>query len=505
MQLLSYQLAQLVRNTFKLHTLCTGRTLLLHSPAAIPLGPSEDEGGALHPLPATPLGPTQDEGGAPHLLPASELLEQQGCTHCVAQASDSMYLKDNAHHTQQQHGPATLQQAIADRIQTAACDSGSSDNLAVVVLGLDPQPSAGSGAESSLCYKAAGMTDEANCVTSAPECTALQEEAIDSQSVTAAASEDAWFPPKQCSDFNQATGKSFVHALPAELASEFEFADPPEWPGVTMWRDVSQDLLGSIVGSPHQPAAQYKLVHQMAQLPRYADHVHTSWDGFPILSTMSHWLQPHLPRFATSSCPTPLPPHAEGDVCTDIVWGPTEGLETSLLPGSSQVMLSPGTMLQLVPGTDAIPGSCCWDAGDSSACGLEPAEGCSMSFCDALSTHDNTDWLDTTAVALAQVTWGMQSGVHVSRDQGDDAVDQESADAVSPSNSTLVQHVTGRAPDRQHDAVQEWQRYRRGRNFARGSFGEVWHAEKAFAGERFGIDQLMKPDQSVQYWLVWVQ
>ena len=484
MQLLSYHLAQLVCNTLKLHTLCTGRALLLHSPAAIPLGPSEDE------------------GGAPHLLPANELPEQHGCTHCAGQASDSLYMEDNAGHTQQQYGPSTLQQAIADKIQTAAYDSGSSDNLAVVVLGLNPQPSAGPAAESSLCCKAAGMSDEAKCITSAPDCTPLQ--GFDSQCATDTTSADAVIASKQCSDFNQETGKSFGHALPAGLASEFEFADPPEWSGVTMWRDVSQDLLGSIVGSPHEPAAQYKLVQHMAQLPRYADHVHTSWAGSPVLSTMSHWLQPHLPRFATSSCPASPAPHGERRACSDVVWGPQESLAVFLSQGSSQVMLSPGTMLQLVPGTDAIPGSCSWDA-----CSLGPADGCCGSSPDAFSTQDNTDWLATTTVALAQVTSGMYSAAHVSRDQGvelaDDAFDPQPADAVSTSNSTLVQRVTGGAPDRQRVAVQEWQRYHRGRNFARGSFGEVWHAEPAFAGERLGIDRFMDPDQSVQYRLVWVQ
>lgn len=455
---------------------------MLHSQAAIPLGPTHDKWNAPHPLLATPLGPTQDEWGAPHLLPMSELPGVHGCSRSGGQASKSTCMGGSAHQVQQQHGPKSLQQAIADQIQAAAYDSGSSDNLAVVVLDIAPEPSAGSAADSegSLC-------DEAIRATSACECLSLPQGCTDSQWARDTASGDEQTYPKQRSKINQEPDKIFGHASPAETASDFEPDEAPEWPDVTLWRDVSQILLGSSVGRPEEPAAHYKLLQQMAELPRYADHVHTSWAGLPVLSSMSLWLQPHLPRFATSPCPTSPHPHAEGGVHSDVLWGPGEGLEASLAQGSSQVMLSPGTTLQLVPVTDTIPASCSWDAWDSSSCTLGPAEDCFGPLCDASSTQGNTDWLTTTSVALAQVTSSINSEALTGQDQAlpDDGIDKDPADTISSSNSSYVQRVPGTS-EWQHDTVLEWQKYHRGRNFARGSFGEVWHAERASAGEPFG-------------------
>ena len=443
----------------------------------------------LHPSAAIPLGPPQDEWGAPHLLPVSEVPEPHGCNRCVGQASASTCMGCNIHQDQQQHGPMTLQQAVADKIQTAAYDSGSSDNLAVVVLDIAPQPSAGSGAESCLCCKAGSVSDEANCATSTPECVAVQEGCTDSQGARDTAPEDEHTCPKQRSKIQHEPDKILGHALPAEMASgfQFEFAEAPEWPGVTLWRDVSQILQGSIIGRPDKPAAQYKLVQQMAELPRYADHVHTSWAGLPILSSMSLWLQPHLPRFATSPCPTSPHPYAEGGVCSDMLWGPW-GLEASLPQGSSQVMLSPGTMLQLVTGAGAIPASCSWNAWDSSGRTLRPAGDCFKPLYDALNAQDNIEWLTTTSVALAQVTSSMSSEALTSQDQAfaDNVIGQHPAGSVSTSNTSSVQRWPGITSDWQNDTDHKWQKYHRGRKFARGSFGEVWRAERASAGERLG-------------------
>ena len=462
----------------------------------------------LHPPAAIPLMPPGDEWVAPHILPISEVPEPHGCSSNVGQASESTCMGGNTHQDQQQHGPMTLQQAVADKIQAAAYDSGSSDNLAVVVLDIAPQPSAGDGAESSLCCIAGSVSDEANRATSAPEYVALQEGCADSQARDAA-SEDEHTQPEQHSKIKQEPDKILGHALPAEMASgfEFEFADAPEWPGVTLWRDIGQISLGSIVGRPDKPAARYKLLQQMAELPRYADHVHISWAGLPVLSSMSLWLQPHLPRFATSPCPTSPHPYAEGGFCSDMLWGPgaQEDLEASLSQGSSQVMLSPGSMLQLVPGTDAIPASCSWDAWDSSSCTLRPVGDCFGPLCDAFSAQDNTEWLTTTSVAVAQVTSSM-SVEALSQDQAfaDDVVRQHPADTVSTSNASYVQRVPGITSDWQNDTDHQWHKYHRGRNFAHGSFGEVWHAERASAGEELGThgvsDVLQEHTCSVTHW-----
>ena len=391
---------------------------------------------------------------------------------------------------QQQHGPMTLQQAVADNIQAAAYDSGSSDNLAVIVLDIAPQPSAHSGADSCFCCEAGSLSAEADSATSAPECVAVQEGHTDSQGARDTASEDECVHANQRSKIQQEANSMRGHALPAEMAPgcKVEFIEAPEWPGMTVWPDVSQVSLGNVVGRPDQPAAQYKLLQQMAELPRYADHVHTSWAGLPVLSSMSLWLQPHLPRFATSPGPTSPHPHAEGGVCSDVLWGYREGLKASLLQGSSQVMLSPGTMLQLVPGLDAVPARCSWDLLDSRSCTLGPAEDGFGPSCDAFSAGDNPDWLTTTSVALAHITSGMYSEALTGQDQASpqDVISQHPADTVpSMSNSTYVQHVAGRTSNWQHDTAPEWQKYHRGRNFARGSFGEVWHAERAPAGEQF--------------------
>ena len=444
------------------NSVCAGWTLSLSPPAAIP------------------LGPTHGDWGAPHPLSASEVPEQHGCSCSVGKASDIACMEGSAHQDcqdQQQHGPPTLQQAISDKVQTAAYDSGSSDNLAVVVLDLSRQPTADAEANPHLCCKAAGMS-EANCAVSLPQCIALEDES------KGTASADDSFPSNQRRSTNQEPNKIFGRALSAELASgsAFEFGQPPEWSGVTLWHDGSQVSLGSSVGRSDKPTSQYKLLQQMAELPRYADHVHTSWAGLPVLSTTSLWLQPHLPRFATSHCPTSPHPHAEEGICTDVLWGLDEGLEASLHKGSSQVMLSPGTMLQLVPRTDAIPASCSWDAWDSSPCYLGPADNCPGPVCDALHTRDNADWLTTTAVALAEVALDMYFELSTHGPAlPDDALDQHPEDVIPGSDSITVQRVP--VSQWQHGTVHEWQKYHRGRSFARGSFGEVWHAEKASAGE----------------------
>lgn len=453
--------------------LFAGRSLVLSPPTAIPLGPSQDDWGT------TPY--IISAGGAP--LQHRSIQSSKGL--------DSPLLESSGHQDQQQqHGPATLQQAIADEIQTAAYNAGSSDNLAVVVIDVSQHRlPAGAGASSHVCSQPTCMS-EAVCDTSSPLGTGLHKADAADPDI---ASSDEIFLLKHSGRTTKGN-RLLEHALPAELASGFksDAADAPGWSGIALWHDISQISLGSIISRPDKPTACYRLLHQLAELPRYADHLHTSWLGPPVLSTMSSWARPHLPRFATSQGLTPPHPHADEArlvPCTDALWALEEDLKAPLHGGTSQLMLSPGTMLQLVPKTDAIPASCCsWHGWDSQ---LEAANGGSGPLCDDSNTQDCTAWCTPDAVALAWVVAGMYSeGLDHSQILLDDASDRQPADDVFTSDSTPafssdshpVKRVPSRAPEWHHDTVHEWQKYCKGRSFARGSFGEVWHAERTSGG-----------------------
>lgn len=457
-----------------------GRSIVLSPPTAIPLGPSQDEWGTT-PQSISAGGASQQHGSIP---------SSAGLT------LDSPLLESSSYQDQQQqHGPMTLQQAIADDIQTAAYNAGSSDNLAVVVVDVSQhRPSAGAGASSYVCTQPACMS-ESVCDTSSPLGTGPHEAKAADPDI---ASSDGIVLLKH----NRGTteeNRILEHALPAELALGFksDAADMPEWPGIAVWHDISQVSLGSIISRPDTPTAYYRLLQQLAELPRYADHLHTSWVGPPVLSTMSSWAQPHLPRFATSQCLTP--PHPVADEaglgpCADALWAPKESLKAPLHGGTSQVMLSPGTMLRLVPKTDAIPA---WNDWDSH---WEAANDCSGLLCDDSNTLDCTAWFTPDAAALALVVAGMYSeGLDHSQALPDDASDRQPADDGSGLGSTPMRHVASGASDWQHDTVREWQKYSKGRSFARGSFGEVWHAERTIGGPHGEcLPTLQTPDACYQ-------
>ena len=376
-------------------------------------------------------------------------------------------LPEALHQGPQHHGPLTLQQTIADNIQAAAFDAGSSDNLAAVVLDISPQQS---GPASSLQASPA-------CTVSAASSVSVLESQETGCDAAQAKSESAQ------TSMTSSDLETCEHAVRAELPQETqpESAEDSELPGVTLWPDSSQMQLGSIVGRAADGSSHYKLLQQLAELPRFADHIHTSWAGLPVLSSMSLWLQPHLPSHATSHCLTP--PHLHTDGFSSETPGlPHNDQADSSHQTSSQVMLSPGTMLQLIPRDLTIPtsqdrtwtdlwgGDSPWftEAGDDEAGSDSP---------------HSTEVLVSTATAIAQITSGMFSEAPPpSEALPDDAVSQHVERAFLATNASSVQHAPSLTSAWQHDVRQGWQKYGTGGNFARGSFGEVWRAETVHNG-----------------------
>jgi len=395
------------------------------------------------------------------------------------------------HAEQQAHGPDTLQQAIASSIQQAAFDAGSSDNLAVVVLDINPGSSSSIKAQDPAQADASVRSPcNANGTCPQQECKLLlaqqqqqhqqnqhqRQQELDTVADTTYGTEPAF------SSYVKQTGSSHLtdqnsHALPAE---HFDFQTPgfSSLPGVTLWQDNSQIAPGTFIGHATKSGSyQYRLLDQVAQLPRYADHVHTSWAGLPILSSMSLWLQPHWPNFATSTrLATAYKDQAHYPGAPDLK--PEEFDQRPYVQsGTAQLMLSPGSMLQLVQRQMHTPKSCLWKQ-DSRPCLGEDS---------VLSgaTSDSTDWLSSSASAVGQAVAAMPTYTATAHAEVDsqawfwptDSVHRHFEELIDANTSDL-QAVHAKAPELQS----EWQKYERGRNFARGSFGEVWHAEQAMGG-----------------------
>ena len=429
-----------------------GHKLSVASPLAIPLGPTPHEGPASMPL----------------LEGRSNIISKQPVhSYIPGQAAGDCNVHGSGCRDQEQQGPAPLQQAIADAVQTAAFDAGSSDNLAVVVLDIRPtahvRPWANAAADSATIQQA----DVAGAAwTAATEACISPLEAPRKHGASAAS------PADSATDLSW-SGHQDEHALPAELTSAFEseIAHAPEG-SCGLLCDSSQLPLGHVFGQTDTGSSQYRLVQQLAQLPRYADHVHTSWIGLPVLSTMSLWLQPCLSHSATSSRLTTQHPRAEG-ICSDVSWLANDELADLTASSSSQVMLSPGTMLQ--PASWGLMNP--WD---------------SSSWLPEAADHEagtaspgSTDWLTSTAHALAEITSGMYNeGSFPAQAFPDDVFSQLPAGQASTTNLPSVEGLHGTRSDWKHDQKQQWHKYHRSRNFARGSFGEVWHAEKIFVGKQ---------------------
>ena len=387
---------------------------------------------------------------------------------------------------QQTHGPDTLQQAIASSIQQAAFDAGSSDNLAVVVLDINP------GSSSSIKAQDPAQADasvkrpcNANGACSQQECELLlaqqqqqqQHQQHQRQQQLESVADTTYGTESTFSSYAKQTGSSNLmdqnsHALPAE---HFEFQTPglSSFPGVTLWQDNRQIVPGTFIGHATEFGRyQYRLLDQVAQLPRYADHVHTSWAGLPILSSMSLWLQPHWPNFATSSHLTTAYKD-QADYPGASAWKPEEFDQRPYVQsGTAQLMLSPGSMLQLVQRQTHNPKSCLWNQ-DSRSCLDEDSLVSDARF-------DSTDWLSRTASAVGQAVSAMPTHTTSAHAEVDSQAwfwptDSLHFEGLIDANTSDLQPVHARAPELQS----EWQKYERGRSFARGSFGEVWHAEQA--------------------------
>lgn len=382
---------------------------------------------------------------------------------------------------QQAHGPETLQQAIASSIQQAAFDAGSSDNLAVVVLEINP------GSSDSITAQDPAQADASvkspcneNGTCPQQECKLLlaqqqQQQQLDSVTDPTYRTESAF------SSYAKQTGSSHLtdqssHALPAE---HFDFQIPglSSFPGVTLWQDNSQIVPGTFIGHATEfRSYQYKLLDQIAQLPRYADHVHTSWAGLPILSSMSLWLQPHWPNSATSShLATAYKDQADYPGAS----GPLKPEDSDQRPyvqsGTAQLMLSPGSMLQLVQRQTHTRKRCTWSQ-DSRFCLDEDPLVSDAHF-------DSTNWLSSTASAVGQAVSAVPTHTATAHAETDSQAwlwptDSLHFEGLMDANTSHLQPVHARAPELQG----EWQKYERGRNFARGSFGEVWRAEQAMGG-----------------------
>ena len=380
---------------------------------------------------------------------------------------------------QQVQGPEKLQQAIASSIQQAAFDAGSSDNLAVVVLDIKPGSSSSIKAQAdasvmSLC--------NANGARPQQECKLLltqqqqhqQQQELNSIADTTHVTESAFSSYAKQADSSHLIDQNGL-ALPAE---HFDLQTPglSSFPGVTLWQDNSQTVPGTFVGHATEFGSyRYRLLDQIAQLPRYADHIHASWASLPILSSMSLWLQPHWPNVATSShLATAHKGQADYPGASD--FKPEEfGQRPHVQSGTAQLMLSPGSMLQLVQRLTHAPKSCAWIQ-DSGSC-LDD---------DSLVSDahlDSTDWLSSTASAVGQAVSAMPTHTTTTPAGVDSQAwfwptDSLHFEGLIDGNTSDLQPAHARAPELQS----EWQKYERGRNFARGSFGEVWRAEQAMGG-----------------------
>ena len=389
------------------------------------------------------------------------------------------------HAEQQAHGPDTLQQAIASSIQQAAFDAGSSDNLAVVVLDINPGSSSSIKAQ-DLAQADASVRSPCNANGACPqqECKLLlaqhqhkqqHQQELDSVAGSTYKTESAF------SSYGKETGSSHStdqngHALPAEHLDS-ETPSLSSFPGVTLWQDNSHIAPGMVIGhATGFGSYQYRLLDQVAQLPRYADHVHISWAGLPILSSMSLWLQPQWPNFATSSpFATAYKGQADYPGAGDLK--PEEFDQRPYVQsGTAQLMLSPGSMLQLVQRQTHTPQSCLRNQ-DSRSC---------LDDSVVSDAHlDSTDWLSSTASEAGQAVAAMPTYTTTAHAEigsqawfwPTDNVHRHLEGQIDANTSDL-QPVHARAPELQS----EWQTYERGRNFARGSFGEVWRAEQAMGG-----------------------
>lgn len=399
---------------------------------------------------------------------------------CPANDQSTRSVGQQAEHEHQVHGPVTLQQAVANGIEKVAFDAGSSDNLAVVVL--DITPSSGLQTRQSAQQDPTLTTDcqASHIIDASPqlECVHLpaqQREAATDNRIEATSGHSAAVASCTQADqtLNAPADDQVHHALPSELF-ELQKPDLPDVPGMTLWLDNSQVALGTLVGHA-ESHHQYRLLDQVAQLPRYSDHVHTSWTGLPILSSTSLWLQPHWPSSATSTWLTS--PHTDTDKYPNArgLWPGQCEQDLSLHRGSSQLMLSPGSMLQLV--SSHTPASRLWDARSGKQCTVADSAN------DDTHCGDRSDWLSSAATAVARVAAALPADIASSQSSSGGhslpAYERAAGMHLGAIGSHL-QSVHAKASDLQG----EWQRYERGRNFARGSFGEVWHAEQTPTGKR---------------------
>lgn len=477
-----------------------GHPVSTPSSTAIPLRPVQ---GQEHTFQALDIIPDVDQAalpGADHSASCTDS-QDESCDDDNAPCSDSPPVPH------QVHGPATLPQAIATSIQQAAYDGGSSDNLAVVVLDI------ASGAMRSLSAQDAAQSDasvSSTCQAFGAMGTSSQYKSdllpLQQQQHQQHESEQEQQQQRQQQqqqrivaghvheadiDFStnaQQTTSSHPeeplsgHALPAEHLN-FQTSSLADMPGITLWQDDSQLASGTLIGRADGPQS-YRLLDQVAQLPRYADHIHTSWLGLPILSSLSLWIQPHWPNPATSGWLTPpfipSPQHASWEEDGVDSWEHDLAVHGS----SSQLMLSPGSMLQLAYQKRWTPQSCSWVSADSTP--STPSTPCTVwdsAYPDAVS--HSAAWLNGAASAMAQVVAAMPVDTDTEHTDGYDQAWSadgmlKQMDLSAGGNGSYLQPVP---------ALQRgWQKYERGRNFARGSFGEVWHAEQAAEGEAFSLD-----------------
>ena len=383
-----------------------------------------------------------------------------------------------AQQVQQVHGPVTLQQAVADSIQTAAFNAGSSDNLAVMVLDISPQASVFS------------LTEQQMQPQSAATKFLPRTQSVDSPSELSSKPADLHAVPAELqTSRNQflADEPVSLHAAPAELqtsSSQTLAAEPvslhavpaelqtsrrqllADDPSMMLWQDNSLIISGS-ASDQKRRSKQYKLLSQMASLPRYADHIHASWTGLPVLGSMSLWLQPSWPSFATSQG---FSSSTEGDFDPD----------QALLyddAAASALAVSPGSMLQLSNSQMLLPSSCVWGAQDCHA-----AVAASATHSDIIADshgeetdHDEMNRHEFNAMQTADVFAAMP--LVNSPDHNQQHQLPASRHASSPDEHKLALLSQQRSG---HD--KGWAKYKRGRDFARGSFGEVWRADQTDTG-----------------------
>ena len=322
------------------------------------------------------------------------------------------------------------------------------------------------------------------------------------QGEASAASADCQLPDAKqaqgaCSDMG-----SDYYAVPAELLDRRSLG-AASVPGVVLWPQGQHITVGTTQGGLAS-LQQYTLLAEVAKLPRYADHVHTSWTGAPILGSMSMWLQPQWPAFATSHGLTNPYTTSHSDLYHSSVHLPLgdQTLESALA-------LSPGNMLQR--GRAHML---------TASCDLDPEDCCSAAAADLMYSgrtdfSEHLQWLDSAAIAAAEALSAAPSQALTESGQ---AVQWQQALTESAQAMQWEQALTdsGQATDREptlaglHGGVaedtpqentpepgmlhqgmfdrghlnkdEEWRKYGKGFNFARGSFGEVWRAEKTCTG-----------------------